>query len=143
MLKKIYSSSYLLSLGASKVKTGKCSQAVIKSVMPGGFKDNFKDPLQSKKTIEIDMHENQTELLIDVDLPDIDKRHLELTVDSTGKLNILAKKNNFENTLQINKKKKTSESVLERIESEMKYYIIERCSDNLERTIQLPGNANR
>ena len=135
MLKKIYSSSYLLSLGASKVKTAKCSQAVIKSVMP--------DPLHSKKTIEIDMHENHTELLIDVDLPDIDKSHLELTVDSTGKLNILAKKTNFENTLQINKKKKTSESALERIESEMKHYIIERCSDNLERTIQLPGNANR
>ena len=92
--------------------------------------------------IPIDFYENKSEIFIDADLPGVDKENVEVTVDSTGTLHIYAKKTLLRDNLNVNNLEKPS-SVMERVESEMKFYILERSADHLERSVPLPPNADR
>lgn len=134
--------------------------------MPGKFKANFKDPVeQNTEIIPIDFYENKSEIFIDAKLPgvviktpllvysyyahyrwyfvDVDKSNIEVTVDHKGTLHIHAKKNKLKDTLALSDTDEEPSTVMERVESEMKYYILERSSDTLDRSISLPADADR
>lgn len=49
----------------------------------------------------------------------------------------------LKDTLDLDAVTEEPTSVMERVESEMKFYISERSSDNLDRSIPLPADADR
>lgn len=112
-------------------------------VMPNKYKEHFRNPI-AQNEIPIDFYENKSEIFIDADLPGVNKSNVDLTVDNTGILHIHAKKESVtaNGPLQLKEDEKVL-TVMDRVEFEMKYYILERCADNLNRKILLPANADR
>ena len=105
------------------------------------FKDKYKYP-NPQAEIPIDYYESKTDIFIDADLPGVDKSNISLTIDNTGLLKIHAKRSELEHVLN-SKQTEEPKSVMERVESEMKFYILERSAENLCRSIPLPANADR
>lgn len=117
--------------------------------MPREFKSQFKNPAAQGSEIPIDFYETDREIFIDADLPGVEKKNVDLSIDSNGTLHIHAKKKTL-NKDDVNLKvgildntSNNSANVMERVKSEMKFYVLERSSANLDRSVSLPINADR